>query len=74
MKYTIKSGFTLVELMVVIAIIGILAAALFPQMNQYLARSRDSARIQTAHKLSSFLVMYGVDFGDFPPVVEANRS
>lgn len=37
-----KNGFTLIELMIVIAIIGLLAAVAVPQYNQYTKRSKFS--------------------------------
>ncbi|MGQ5525011.1 type IV pilin protein [Chitinimonas sp. PSY-7] len=53
-----SSGFTLIELMIVVAIIGVLAAIAIPQYSNYIARSRKVAAQADLMKYAQALERY----------------
>ena len=62
----IQSGFTLIELMIVVAIIGILAAIAIPQYQNYVARAQMSEALSLASGGKVALAEYFNTKGEFP--------
>ena len=58
MKRTMQKGFTLIELMIVVAIIGILAAVALPAYQDYTKRSHVSEGMSLASGAKSAMTEY----------------
>jgi type IV pilus assembly protein PilA len=54
----LRSGFTLVELMIVVAIIGVLAAVAIPAFSRYVRKARTAEAVGTLSKLWAGSVTY----------------
>jgi len=60
------SGFTIVELLIVIVVIAILAAISIVAYNGIQARARDNIRYQDVKSITKALELYKVDTGNYP--------
>lgn len=65
MKLNMKKAFTLVEMLIVIVIIGILAAALIPRLTGVQSRARDVQRTANLREISTALSTYQLDNGSY---------
>ncbi len=63
-KFSLKRGFTLIELMIVIVVIAILATITAVSYSNVQARARDAARMEDINHIADALKLYGVKHGN----------
>jgi type IV pilus assembly protein PilA len=68
----IQQGFTLIELMIVVAIIGILAAVAIPSYQDYTARAQVSEGMSLTAAFKTTLAEYFADRGDYNTIAIAD--
>ncbi len=62
------SGFTLLELLIVIAVIGLLASAVMVQFPNATKKARDVQRLQDMHQILLALRLYYSTYGRYPSI------
>lgn len=72
--YIKKSGFTLIELMVVVAIIGILVAIAFPEYRNYTRRTYIVEALTLSSELKQKVATYYSEHGTFPKAFNQNTG
>lgn len=64
---TLKAGFSLVELMIVVAILGILAAVVVPEFQGHSLQAKEAAAKEDLHALRTAIELYAVQHNDIAP-------
>jgi len=62
-----KKGFSLVEMLIVVALLGILAAIVVPQFREQSTQAKESAARDNLRILRSMIEVYAAQHNDFPP-------
>ncbi|MFW5995912.1 MAG: type II secretion system protein [Halanaerobiaceae bacterium] len=65
-----KEGFTLIELMIVIVILGVLAAIIVPRMTNLTESAKISAGESSLRSIYNGLEMYHVKYGEYPSSID----
>ncbi len=68
-----KSGFTLIELMVVVAIVSLLSALVVTALNSARAKGRDAQRVSSIKQVQNALELYYSDNKGYPAVSGRNN-
>jgi general secretion pathway protein G len=69
-----KKGFTIIEIMVVIAIIAILSTIIYANVNEGRKKARDAIRIHDIQTIAKSIDSYFVENNNFPPSFSAALS
>tara|TARA_B100001250_G_C19647116_1_gene720897 strand:- start:146 stop:706 length:561 start_codon:yes stop_codon:yes gene_type:complete len=69
-----NSGFTIVELLIVVVVIGILAAIVIVAYNGITVSARDSARVSTIKQIQKAIELYYVDNGTYPQILDGRGN
>lgn len=67
-----KNGFTIIELLVVITIIGILAALLLPALKSARDKAKLASCINNHRQICQIAIMYSNDYDGYAPMIFAN--
>jgi len=66
-KYNGRAGFTLIEILLVVVIIGILAAVAVPRFAGRTGQAKESSAKASISAIGIALDMYELDNGNYPP-------
>ncbi|OBU26245.1 pilin [Photobacterium aquimaris] len=61
-----QQGFTLIELMIVVAVIGVLSAIAIPQYQKYVAKAEVASALATMSGVKTNVEAYTAEYGVFP--------
>jgi prepilin-type N-terminal cleavage/methylation domain-containing protein len=69
-----QAGMSIIELLVVMAVIGMLCAILAPMYLNFVRRAEASKIVTDFHQFETFLMQYHSDFSVFPPDRQAGEQ